>query len=126
MQVNKKTKPKKKIEKYCQFPINENEICNKIFYGIGPAKYCDEHRQLKYRKFINKKIAKEKQKNQPPKEKTNQIIKHKFTESQIIQLKCDLCGEPFNIKIFPHTYIYPKFCPKHRSEYKRKLYKQYI
>jgi hypothetical protein len=36
-------------------------------------------------------------------------------------LRCDLeeCANHFEIKIYPRQYVYPKYCPSHRNEYKR-------
>ena len=36
-------------------------------------------------------------------------------------LNCELegCDHQFEVKIYPRQYIYPKYCPEHRNEYKR-------
>lgn len=36
-------------------------------------------------------------------------------------LNCALegCGCQFEVKIYPRQYVYPKYCPDHRNEYKR-------
>jgi hypothetical protein len=36
-------------------------------------------------------------------------------------LNCALegCDNQFEVKIYPRQYIYPKYCPEHRNEYKR-------
>lgn len=36
-------------------------------------------------------------------------------------LNCALegCNSQFEVKIYPRQYVYPKYCPEHRNEYKR-------
>ena len=36
-------------------------------------------------------------------------------------LNCHLeeCDNQFEVKIFPRQYVYPKYCPEHRNEYRR-------
>jgi hypothetical protein len=36
-------------------------------------------------------------------------------------LNCDLegCDNQFEVKIYPRQYVYPKYCPEHRNEYRR-------
>jgi hypothetical protein len=36
-------------------------------------------------------------------------------------MNCDLegCTHQFEVKIYPRQYIYPKYCPEHRNEYRR-------
>ncbi len=36
-------------------------------------------------------------------------------------LNCALegCDHQFEVKIYPRQYVYPKYCPEHRNEYRR-------
>jgi hypothetical protein len=36
------------------------------------------------------------------------------------------CEHQFEVKIYPRQYIYPKYCPEHRNEYKRIRHLQLI
>lgn len=119
--ISKKVAPKRKIEKCCSFPG-----CNTIFHGIGPTKYCDEHRLLKYRKSINKMLQEKKQRRQPKIENANQTIKHKNNTVQHIECECALegCGQKFEVVVIPHTFVYPQYCLSHRNQYKRELFKK--
>lgn len=36
------------------------------------------------------------------------------------------CDHQFEVKIYPRQYIYPKYCPEHRNEYKRIRHLQLI
>ena len=36
------------------------------------------------------------------------------------------CKQHFEIKIYPRQYIYPKYCPQHRNEYRRIRHLQMI
>ncbi len=108
MQLPKSRRRQKLREKKCQYPG-----CDKIFFGIHISKYCPEHRQDRYR--IRKR-------NKPEDVNLkNQTYKHNYTEVQTVVHTCALegCDNQFEIKIFPRQYVYPKFCPEHRNEYKR-------
>jgi len=124
--LNKKVHKKKRVEKHCQFPISDTEVCGATFFGIGPSKYCEEHQKLQYRKFINRRLAAVKFAVKPPTENANQIIKHSYHEATVRRCTCALegCNEQFDVMIYPRTYVYPKFCPKHRCEHKRKLFRE--
>lgn len=105
-------------EKKCAFPG-----CKKSFKGTGKSRYCPEHRKRKYRKIIDAgkkeaKLAEEEIKN------PNQTLKHQYTDSIIVSMKCKLegCNNNFDIKVIPNIFVYPKFCPDHRNEYKRNLF----
>lgn len=108
MQIPKTRRSQKKREKRCLYPD-----CGKIFFGIHIAKYCEEHREDRYR--IRKRATPE------DVNKKNQTIKHEFTEviTQIMQCGLEECNVDFDVKIFPRQYIYPKYCPEHRNEYRR-------
>jgi len=119
--IDKTVRKKKQVEKFCRFPVSETEKCGKSFFGIGPSKYCEEHRKLKYRKFINQHLAAAKKAITPVMEEGNQVIKHKLQQATTYKCKCALegCEAEFDIIVYPRTYIYPMYCPEHRSEYKR-------
>lgn len=124
--LNKTSRKKKRVEKQCKFPVSGTETCGMIFYGIGPSKYCEEHRKLKYRKFINRQIAVDKKASEPVTEDGNQIIKHKYHMATINRYKCALegCTEEFDVLVYPRTYVYPKFCHAHRNAHKRQIFLQ--
>jgi len=108
----------KTTKKKCEY-----EGCNEEFKGIATGKYCPEHRKQKYRKFIDKeKIRKKKELKDAT--NPNQIIKHSYKTSIIIQGKCQLegCGKDFEILVIPLTYTYPRYCEDHRNEFKRELF----
>jgi len=108
MQLPKSRRRQKLREKKCQYPG-----CDKIFYGIHISKYCAEHRQDRYR--IRKRSKPE---NVNIK---NQTISHPYTEVTMTVMHCQLpgCDNQFEVKLYPRQFIYPKYCPEHRNEYKR-------
>jgi hypothetical protein len=108
MQLPKSRRRQKLREKKCQYPG-----CGKIFFGIHISKYCPEHRQDRYR--IRKRTKPEDVNIK------NQTVKHAYTEVITMVLNCALegCDNQFEVKIYPRQYVYPKYCPEHRNEYKR-------
>ena len=108
MQLPKSRRRQKLREKKCQYPG-----CGKIFFGIHISKYCPEHRQDRYR--IRKRTKPEDVNIK------NQTYKHNYTEVVTMVLSCALeaCDNQFEVKVYPRQYIYPKYCPDHRNEYKR-------
>jgi len=108
MQLPKSRRRQKLREKKCLYPG-----CGKIFFGIHISKYCPEHRQDRYR--IRKRTKPEDVNIK------NQTFKHNYTEVINMVLNCELegCDHQFEVKIYPRQYIYPKYCPEHRNEYKR-------
>jgi hypothetical protein len=36
------------------------------------------------------------------------------------------CENQFEVKVYPRQYVYPKYCPVHRNEYKRVRHLQQI
>jgi hypothetical protein len=58
----------------------------------------------------------------------NQSFRHSFTEVSTMVMDCALdgCENQFEVKIYPRQYIYPKYCPEHRNEYKRIRHLQLI
>lgn len=115
MQLPKSRRRQKLREKKCQYPG-----CGKIFYGIHISKYCAEHRQDRYR--IRKRSKPE---NVNIK---NQTIQHPCTEVTMTRMHCALegCDNEFEVKLYPRQFIYPKYCPEHRNEYKRIRHLQLI
>jgi len=102
-------------EKRCMYPG-----CDKIFHGIHISKYCVEHRKDMYR--IRKRTKPE------DVNLKNQTIQHRYTTVVEQTMTCALeqCENQFTIKIFPRQYIYPKFCPDHRNEYRRERHLRLI
>jgi len=84
------------------------------------SKYCPEHRQDRYR--IRKRTKPEDVNIK------NQTYKHNYTEVVTMVLSCALeaCDNQFEVKVYPRQYIYPKYCPDHRNEYKRVRHLQQI
>lgn len=101
----------REVEKCCK-------ECGKKYTGHSITKYCEYHRNPKNRKknIIPKKDVKD----------DNQIINHKFKESVQTEFTCKFegCEEKIQIKLIPKIFIYPKYCEKHRTPYKRELYKK--
>ncbi|MDR0303786.1 MAG: hypothetical protein LBH98_03320 [Chitinispirillales bacterium] len=115
MQLPKTPRGQKFKEKKCMYPG-----CEKVFHGIHISKYCVEHRKDRYR---IRKRAKPEDVNLK-----NQTIQHKYTTVVEQTMTCALeqCENQFTIKVFPRQYIYPKFCPDHRNEYRRERHLRLI
>lgn len=109
MLLNKKVKVKKYQISKCTYPGCEEKILSN---GLA-IRFCKEHKKAKYRK-----------KKEEKKENENQKIKHSNNTSVKIISKCQLdgCNNEFEIILLPRVYTYPKYCPEHRNEYKRKLF----
>jgi len=106
------------IIKKCAFPG-----CQIKEPMTGKGRYCQIHRQRKYRKIIDAdkiaaKEAEEEARN------PNQTIKHSYTSPVCIMMKCKLdgCQNEFEVKILPSIYIYPRYCQDHRNDFKRALF----
>lgn len=113
----------KRAKGICQFAGCKEEYDAVI--GGNPSKYCMEHRKREYRKIIDKdKLKKEKPKKEIQESTVNQIIKHSYKHPLVVVGECQLegCGQKFDILIVPNTYIYPRYCPEHRNEFKRKRF----
>ncbi len=109
MEVSKNPSRQKLKEKHCEYPD-----CNKIFFGIKVAKYCDEHKKPEYRVRNYESVN-----NVGPE---NQVIKHSFCETVDTVQVCECCGDQFPVKIFPRVTVYPRYCPEHRTEHRRKQF----
>lgn len=106
-------KPK---EKQCKFPG-----CNVKFMGIGSAKYCEEHRDPKYRPFLNEYIRKKKEMANPnyiDASLSNCVIEHNEVHGTKKVMTCP-CGKSYTITLYPNVTIYPKYCEEHRNPYQR-------
>ncbi len=112
MQIPKRTRRPQIVNKKCAI-----EGCENTFQGSYSSKYCPEHRNPHKRPQVNKAA---------PESVTvkNQILQHNFTEVKTVIQTCALegCGQQFEVKVFPKQYVYPKYCPEHRNEQKRKSY----
>jgi hypothetical protein len=108
MQIPKSPRRQKLREKQCTYPG-----CGQTYFGFPNAKYCLEHRSAKYR--IKTRIKPE---NVNLK---NQTLNHSYTQVTNLVVHCALegCNRPFEIKIYPRQFIYPKYCPEHRNEFRR-------
>jgi hypothetical protein len=116
---SKKNHNEKTKLKQCAFPG-----CKEAFHGVGRSRYCNEHRDRKYRKIIDApKIAQKKAEEES--KGYNQNIKHTYVNTQTVEMKCSLdgCKNTYIIQITPHVYVYPKYCEEHRNEYRRKRFK---
>lgn len=103
--------------KVCQFPG-----CNEQFESTGKAKFCPEHRQMKYRKIIDAEKNEERKQENLKAQKINQIINHNKFEAEQQVYNCETCNEPFTITILQGIFTYPKNCPTHRNKYQRERY----
>lgn len=116
MQIPKKKQNRarhkeKLIEKKCRYPGCEN-----IFFGTGATKYCKEHKNYKA-------IMQMKQEVKVKKDTINQIIEHDgYPQNIIIECALEGCTTNFVVRLLHGVKVYPKFCPEHRNEYKRKLF----
>jgi hypothetical protein len=99
--------------KQCQYPGCDNE-----FQGRGKAKYCEEHRKTKYKKYLYQSHALNVVGD------SNIYINHKNAEASKVIRSCALkgCLEEFEITVIPNQHIYPKYCNTHRNEYKRQFF----
>ena len=108
MQLPKYKKLKRIKLKICQEPS-----CGIEFWGHPIAKYCKQHMDIRNR-------VRRRRKYENPDIK-NQVFKHKFYNTADVEFTCHLkgCKTKFMVKIFPKQYIYPKYCPEHRTEHRR-------
>lgn len=44
----------------------------------------------------------------------------------VLSCALEACDNQFEVKVYPRQYIYPKYCPDHRNEYKRVRHLQQI
>lgn len=89
--------------------------CNIKFTGHPVRKYCDNHIDPKKRprkKIIHDDIS-----------VNNRRINHTFTNSHDVEYICafDGCKNVMSVRLHPKTFIYPKYCDKHKQEHKRRM-----
>ncbi len=111
MILPKNKRYQKKKEKTCQY-----EGCGTIFFGIAVTKYCEKHRQDKYRIRKKPKLR--------PIHEENQLVHHSYTKATEIDCTCGLegCSSNFSVTILPRQEVYPKYCIEHRNEFRRKQF----
>ena len=44
----------------------------------------------------------------------------------VLNCVLEACDHQFEVKIYPRQYVYPKYCPEHRNEYRRVRHLQRI
>lgn len=113
MQLPKQVKKEKNRKlKLCHEPG-----CGKEFWSSTPtAKYCDIHRDIRFR--VRKKRVFE------DVTVRNQIFIHNFSHVTAIEFTCQLrgCTQNYTVQVFPRQTTYPKYCDEHRNEFKRELF----
>jgi hypothetical protein len=60
--------------------------------------------------------------------RNNQILLHNFKKSVDKTCDCQLigCRQEFAITLIPNQVLYPKYCPEHRSEFRRRNFMRRI
>ncbi|KMQ52200.1 hypothetical protein CHISP_0881 [Chitinispirillum alkaliphilum] len=111
MQIPRNYRKQKMTEIKCAVPG-----CEEVFYGIKSAKYCAFHKNPQNRekkKVEHKDISEE-----------NLIFEHENSEIAHVVFKCSLdrCDQEYDVKVYPRQFVYPKYCPEHRNEHKRKQF----
>jgi len=101
--------------KRCNFPGCEVE-----FIGINRQRYCEEHQKKEY----HKQLYRDKYKIQADgvEDTSNKIICHDYKVATTEIHVCECCKKEYPLLIQKNTHIYPKYCPQHRNEQKRKNY----
>lgn len=88
--------------------------CDNVFEAHSHARFCEFHKNPATRKVTKKKD-----------EISTFIFKHNFKEVTTIQRNCDCCRAVYELDIYPGGGAeYPRFCELHRSEYKRKYWRE--
>jgi hypothetical protein len=108
--------PKYKKTRRVKFKKCAEPGCGKDFWGHPIAKYCEKHRDIKMRvKPVKDVIA--------PGD-INLIIEHDNKQTVKKELCCSLdgCSNVYEVILFPKQFIYPKYCPEHRNQFKRKTF----
>ena len=90
--------------KICQYPD-----CGASYMGTGFSKFCLEHRKPEYKKTKPEEVVDD---------RNNQIYTHNLKEAQFVTFTC-VCGKPFEVLVFPNTYVVSKYCEEHRNEFRR-------
>ena len=89
--------------------------CGAEYYGLSYSKFCKPCGALKLSRNAR---------NRHPYEGVNQHFEHDFHSVQHVQFFCDLCGDPFDVSVWPKQFVYPRYCEEHRSEFKRQEYER--
>ena len=112
MQIPKRTKNPQIKMKRCAV-----EGCDETFAGGPSSKFCAKHRDPKTR-------GKEKPVQQTSPGDNNLVFQHEYADVQHVSQQCALegCSNHFDLKIYPRQFVYPKYCPEHRNEHKRKTH----
>jgi len=116
---------RKKVKKVC-------EHCGEPYKGFAISKFCYVCRENRVhiwrsnqgnRKRLNGYRA-NKKRNISRKELTNGMTKRQLLTPRIMTLGCRLlgCNNAYEICYSRGTTAYPKYCPEHRSEYKRERF----
>jgi len=90
--------------------------CNKEFNGTPIQVYCDYHKDPHHRKRFRPVP-------ESP-EVRNQVFMHEFKRRMKAEFNCALsgCRECFEVDLTPKTFVYPKYCEQHRSEFRRNYF----
>ena len=104
---------KKKIWKICK-------ECEKEYFGPVISKYCEIHRDVSKRKRVRKTFEEPSVKNK--------VFNHRFNDVVNLEFLCQLdgCHKRFKVKVYPKIFVYPKYCEKHRNEYRRVSFKREV
>ena len=103
-------KQNKLVQKKCQY-----DGCGKDYVGHAISKYCKFHRDVK-----NREVKKHETIN------NNLIINYSNNKITVEEFTCSLegCNNKYTIELIPRQNVYPKYCPDHRNEFKRKNFKK--
>ena len=87
--------------------------CCAEFYGSPLRKYCDLHRNPRNRPKTKRELE--------PITAKNQIFPHHFFHATQVSFKCALdgCENLFPVTVYPRIFVYPKYCPEHRTIHRR-------
>ena len=101
----------------CKYPG-----CGDSFKGHPRRLYCDTHKDPKERPLLHK----DRRRIPTDPGKDNWVFKHEYHMQATVRHNCALdgCQKEFTIRVIPKQYIYPKYCTEHRSEFKRKIFKE--
>lgn len=104
-----KYKKKKARVMQCTYPG-----CSNTFKAFPHARFCEYHKDPDTRE---KPVAR-------VEENTMFTFKNDIKEKMSIERACDCCGKPYRVDIYPGRTEYPRFCEDHRSEYRRKFWRE--
>lgn len=112
---NHKRRAKQRIG-YCEYPGCGAEYIT----THNGTKYCDAHRTQADRPLV----WKEQQARARAERDANLHIAKPGNEARRVVAKCGLagCSRTYAYTVLPRLHVYPKYCPEHRTEYRRMLY----